>query len=184
VTRAARVLLVALAFPAATILPVTVGMVAPDFSMTTIEGRRFDLEETERTHTGTVVLFVSTICPYSNYFDDLVRDMSEEFGKKNVAFVGINSGHVESVEEVRDHARSHHHAFDIIKDPESKVADLLDARRTPEAFLFDAGGTLRYHGRIASKLSAPDLKTAIESLLAGKPIHPSETKAFGCAILH
>lgn len=27
-----------------------------------------------------------------------------------------------------------------------------------------------------------DLKTAIESLLAGKPIHPAETKAFGCEI--
>lgn len=42
--------------------------------------------------------------------------------------------------------------------PESRIADLLDAHRTPEAFPFDASGTLRYHGRIASKISAPDLK--------------------------
>jgi peroxiredoxin len=183
VTRVARVLFAALAFPAAAVLPVSVGAIAPDFSMTTVEGRRFDLEETERSHAATVVLFVSTICPYSNYYDDLVRDLSNELEKKGVAFVAINSGRVESVEEVKAHARTHGHTFDIIKDPESRIADLLEARRTPEAFLFDASGTLRYHGRIASKISAPDLKSAIDALLAGKPIHPAETKAFGCAIL-
>jgi peroxiredoxin len=177
------VLVGALALLPAAVSALAVGAVAPDFSMTTIEGRRFSLSETAKAHVATVVLFVSTICPYSNYYDDLVRDMSEEFGKKGVAFVAINSGRVESLDEVRAHARDHHHTFDIIKDPDARVADLLDARRTPEAFLLDASGTLRYHGRIASKLSAPDLKTAIETLLAGKPIHPAETKAFGCAIL-
>jgi peroxiredoxin len=159
-----------------------VGAVAPDFAMTTLDGKRFSLAETEKTHAATVVLFISTICPYSNYYNDLMRDMAAELGQKGVAFVGINSGTLESVEEVRVHAREHGHAFDIIKDPESRVAELLDARRTPEVFLFDSSGTLRYHGRIASKISAPDLKSAIDAMLAGKPIHPAETKAFGCAI--
>jgi hypothetical protein len=59
---------------------------------------------------------------------------------------------------------------------------LLGARRTPEAFLLDHEGKLRYRGRIASKLSSPDLKNALDSLLAGRPIRPAETKAFGCAI--
>ncbi|MEP6995622.1 MAG: redoxin domain-containing protein, partial [Acidobacteriota bacterium] len=121
-------------------------------------------------------------CPYSNYYNDLMRDMSVEFGKKGVAFVGVNSGTLETAEEARSHAREHGHTFDIIKDPEDRVADLLDAKRTPEVFLLDATGTLRYHGRIASKISAPDLKTALESVLDGKPVHPAETKAFGCAI--
>jgi peroxiredoxin len=161
-----------------------IGATAPDFAMTTVEGKHFSLAEAEKTHGAVVVLFVSTICPYSNYYDDLVRDMSAELGKKGVAFVAINSGRVESLDEVKAHARAHGHTFDIIKDRDARIADLLDARRTPEAFLLDASGTLRYHGRIASKLSAPDLKVAVEELLAGKPIHPAETKAFGCAILH
>jgi peroxiredoxin len=183
VTRIAGALVAALALHPAAIFALSIGAVAPDFSMTTIEGRRFSLAETEKAHAATVVLFVSTICPYSNYYDDLVRDMSEEFGKKGVAFVAVNSGRVESVEEVKSHARDHRHTFDIIKDPEGRIADLLDARRTPEVFLLDGSGTLRYHGRIASKISAPDLKSAIEAVLAGKPVHPAETKAFGCAIL-
>jgi peroxiredoxin len=159
-----------------------IGTTSPDFAMTTIAGRRFSLAETEKSHAATVVLFISTICPYSNRFNDLMRDMASELGKKRVAFVGINSGTLETEEEVRAHARDHGHTFDIIKDPENRVADLLDARRTPEVFLFDSSGTLRYHGRIASKLESPDLRAAIDALLDGKPIHPAETKAFGCAI--
>jgi len=159
-----------------------VGVVVPDFGMPTLDGRQFSLAEAEKTHTGVVILFLSTICPYSNYYNDLIRDISREFEKKGVAFVGVNSGKLETLEEVRAHARGHGHTFDIIKDPDSRIADLLDARRTPEVFLLDSRGTLRYHGRIASKISSPDLKNALESFLAGRPIRPAETKAFGCAI--
>jgi peroxiredoxin len=159
-----------------------VGAVAPEFGMATLGGRRFSLAEAEKTHTGVVILFLSTVCPYSNYYNDLIRDLSREFEKKGLVFVGVNSGKFETVEEVRTHAREHGHLFDIIKDPDSRIAELLDARRTPEAFLLDSRGTLRYHGRIASKISSPDLKSAIEAFLTGRPIRPAETKAFGCAI--
>ena len=159
-----------------------VGVAVPEFAMTTLEGRRVSLTEAEKTHRGVVILFLSTICPYSNYYNDLIRDMASEFAKRNVLFVGVNSGGLETAEEMRAHAREHGHAFDIIRDPDSRIAELLDASRTPEAFLLDSQGTLRYHGRIASKISAPDLKSAIEAFLAGRSIHPAETKAFGCAI--
>lgn len=159
-----------------------VGAAVPDFGITTLEGRRFSLAEAEKTHRGVVILFISTICPYSNYYNDLIRDMAAEFAKRSILFIGVNSGGLETAEEIRTHAREHGHAFDIIRDPDSRIAELLDARRTPEAFLLDSGGTLRYHGRIASKISSPDLKNAIEAFLAGQPIRPAETKAFGCAI--
>ena len=167
---------------AATALALDVGAVAPDFTMQTLDGRKFSLADAEKSHAAVVVLFISTICPYSNYYNDLIRDMSADFSKKGVAFVGVNSGNLETVEEARAHAKEHGHTFDIIKDPESHVAELLDARRTPEVFVFDSSGALRYHGRIASKLASPDLKSALEALLQGRPIHPAETKAFGCAI--
>ena len=179
--RAAALVVALLASPIAA-RALKVGALAPDFEMTTIEGRRFSLAEAQKTHTGIVVMFLSTICPYSNYYNDLIRDLAAEFGKKGVAFVGVNSGRLETAEEARAHANEHGHRFDIIKDPDDRIADLFDARRTPEVFLLDSRGMLRYHGRIASKLSSPDLKTAIEAFLDGRPIRPAETKAFGCAI--
>jgi peroxiredoxin len=159
-----------------------IGAIAPEFEMTTVEGRRFSLTEAKKTHAGVVILFMSTICPYSNYYNDLIRDMAGEFGKRGVLFVGVNSGRLETAEEARTHARAHGHRFDIIKDPDDRIADLFEARRTPEVFLLDSHGTVRYHGRIASKVSSPDLKSAIEAFLDGQPIRPAETKAFGCAI--
>jgi len=180
--RAAAALVGALLIPPGAAAGLKVGAIVPEFEKTTLEGRRFSLAEAERTHTGVVVLFLSTICPYSNYYNDLIRDMAGEFGKRGVLFVGVNSGGLETAEEARVHALEHGHRFDIIKDPEGRIADLLDARRTPEVFLVDSRGVLRYHGRIASKISSPDLKSAIEAFLAGRPIRPAETKAFGCAI--
>lgn len=180
--RAAAVLAVALLMIPGVVAGLKVGAVVPSFEMTTLDGRRFSLAEAEKTHTGVVILFLSTICPYSNYYNDLIRDMAGEFGKRGILFVGVNSGRLETAEEVRAHALEHGHRFAIIKDSEDRIADLLEARRTPEAFLLDSRGLLRYHGRIASKISSPDLKSAIEAFLAGQPIRPAETKAFGCAI--
>ena len=108
--------------------------------------------------------------------------MAGEFSARGVVFVGINSSRIKSLAEIRDHARQHGHAFPIVRDGDGKLAEQFDARRTPEVFLLDAAGRLRYRGRIASKISSPDLKNALESLLAGRDPRPAETKAFGCAI--
>jgi len=166
----------------ATLHALDIGAPAPDFAMTTLDGRRFSMAEAAKTHSAVAVVFMSTICPYSNYYDDLYRDMAAEFGKKGVLFVGVNSGTLETAAEVKAHAAEHGQTFDIIKDPQSRIADLLGAQRTPEVFLFDQTGTLRYHGRVASKVASPDLKLAIDALLEGRVIRPAETKAFGCAI--
>jgi peroxiredoxin len=169
----------ALAPPAAAL---DIGGVAPDFTVHTVDGGEVSLAQAEKSHRAVVVLFLSTICPYSNYYNDLIRDIAGEFGQKGVLFLGINSGRIESAEEARTHARDHGHTFPIAKDPESRVAQTLGARRTPEVFVLDSVGRLRYHGRVASKIASPDLKNALDALLDGRPVKPAETKAFGCAI--
>jgi len=89
---------------------------------------------------------------------------------------------------VKEHARKHGLDFPVMKDPGNRVADAYDARRTPEVFVIDGSGILRYHGRIdenyedPAKVSSPDLKNALNSLLAGQPVAKAETKAFGCTI--
>jgi len=89
---------------------------------------------------------------------------------------------IETAEKAKTHARDHGHTFPIVKDAESRVAAALGARRTPEVFVLDTAGRLVYHGWIASKISSPDLKNALDALLEGRPVKPAETKAFGCAI--
>ena len=173
--------LLALAFSVAA-CALDIGGIAADFDAATVQGDHFSLSKSEKDHAAIVVLFVSTMCPYSNYFDDLVREMAARYTQRGVVFVGINSSRVETLDEIREHARRQGHTFPIVRDGDGKLAELFDARRTPEVFLLDGGGKLRYRGRIASKMSSPDLQNALDQLLSGKEVKPTETKAFGCAI--
>ena len=165
-----------------------IGADAPAFSLTTIDGKPFSLADAEKANSLVVVIFVSTQCPYSNAYNDRMRDMAAAYAKKGVQFVGINSNKTETVQDAVDHAKQHGHTFTIVKDPSNKVADLYGASHTPEVYVVDKSGKLRYHGRIdensddAAKVTSPDLKNALDALLAGQTVAKSETKAFGCSI--
>ncbi len=165
-----------------------VGAPVPQFTLTTVDGKTFSLADAARSHKAVVVMFIATKCPYSNAYNDRMRDMAAAYAKQGVLFAGINSNKTEPAEEVIDHAKKHGFAFPLMKDPDNKVADLYEARHTPEIFVVDPDGKLRYHGRIdenyeePTKVTSPDLKNALDALIAGRPIAKAETKAFGCSI--
>jgi peroxiredoxin len=165
-----------------------VGAPAPRFILTTVDGKTFSLADAARSHKAVVVMFIATKCPYSNAYNDRMRDMAAAYEKQGVLFAGINSNKTEPAEEVIAHAKKHGFAFPLMKDPDNKVADLYEARHTPEIFVVDPEGKLRYHGRIdenyeePTKVTSPDLKNALDALIAGRPIAKAETKAFGCSI--
>ncbi len=165
-----------------------VGAPAPQFTLTTVEGKSFSLAEAAKSHKAVVVMFIATKCPYSNAYNDRMRDMAAAYEKQGILFAGINSNKSEPADEVIAHAKKHGFAFPIMKDPDNKVADLYDAKHTPEIFVVDPDGKLRYHGRIdenyedAAKVTSPDLKNALDAMLAGRAIAKAETKAFGCSI--
>lgn len=165
-----------------------IGAPAPNFTLRTVDGKTFSLAEAVRSHKAVVVMFIATKCPYSNAYNDRMRDMAAAYAKQGILFAGINSNKSEPADEVVAHAKQHGFAFPLMKDPDNKVADLYDARHTPEIFVVDPEGKLRYHGRIdenyedASRVASPDLKNALDSMLAGRQIARTETKAFGCTI--
>ena len=167
---------------------VDIGAAAPDFQLTSLEGKPVSLSTEAKTHKAVVVMFIATKCPYSNAYNDRMRDLAREYEKQGVLFVGINSNKTEPEEETRSHAKQHGFTFPVAKDPGNKVADLYDAKHTPEVYVVSPDGKLRYHGRIdenyeePAKVASPDLRNALDSLLAGKPIAHAETKAFGCSI--
>jgi peroxiredoxin len=164
------------------------GAPAPGFTLTTVDGKTFSLADAARSHKAVVVMFIATKCPYSNAYNDRMRDMAAAYEKQGILFAGINSNSTEPAEEVIAHAKKHGFAFVLMKDPNNKVADLYEARHTPEIFVVDPEGKLRYHGRIdenyeqPAKVTSPDLKNALDALIAGRPIAKAETKAFGCSI--
>jgi peroxiredoxin len=123
---------------------------------------------------GAIVLFVSCHCPYVKEALGPLAELHKQYGGK-VAFVGLNANQSESLDEVKADAAASF-PFPILRDEGSKVADLYGAERTPEAFVIDPSGVIRYHGGVA------DLGAALAQLVAGAPVAKPESKAFGCTI--
>lgn len=165
-----------------------IGAAAPDFTLTAIDGSTFKLADALKTNKAVVLAFIATKCPYDAGYNQRKQEIAKAYSSKGILFVGINSNKAELVDEMKAHASKYGHTFPILKDPSNKVADLYGAQRTPEVFVIDSKGMLRYHGRIdenyedASKVQSPDLRNALDQLLAGQPVTNAETKAFGCTI--
>lgn len=159
-----------------------IGQPLPDFAAKALGGESISLREALPQHTAVVVLFLSTVCPYANYFAPHIRELADGYRARGVLFVGVNSNNWESSAEIEEHARQRGFSFPMIKDEGHRIADRLDARRTPEVFLVDATGALRYRGWVKSKQESPDLQRALDAVLGGRPVRRPQTKAFGCAV--
>jgi peroxiredoxin len=153
------------------------GEKAPAFSLKTVDsGQARGLESFTKAKgmKGAVVLFLSCRCPYVAQARAPLADLYKQYGSK-VSFVGLNANQNEKADDIKaDAAQSF--AFPMLRDEGSKIADLYGAARTPEAFVVDQSGVIRYHGGVA------DLGPALAQLVAGTPIAKSESKAFGCTI--
>jgi peroxiredoxin len=158
-----------------------------NFTLEDYNGKKISLSDFKNTKV-IVLMFVATQCPVSNAYNERYNKLFEDYKTKNVAFVGINSNKQESVEEIKEHAVEHGFKFPILKDFNNVIADKLDAQRTPEIFVVNpATFEILYHGRIddsqrESRIQSNDLRTALDEILAGKPVSVKETKAFGCTI--
>jgi peroxiredoxin len=162
------------------------GAKVPAFALKDINGGEHALKEFLGNKL-VVVMFIATQCPVSNAYNERMEQLAKDYTSKSVAFIGINSNKQEDVQEVRDHAKAHGFTFTVLKDPQNQVADAYAAQVTPEIFVVDSQGILRYHGRIddgrdESDVTSRDLRNALDALLAQKDVARAETKAFGCSI--
>lgn len=135
----------------------------------------------------TVVTFVSVQCPVSNGYNQRMIALYKDYTPKNVKFIFVNANRNESVSDVRDHAKNVGFVFSVYKDAGNVLADRFDAQVTPESYVIDSAGIVRYHGSIddsqnEARIRTRGLRLALDAVLAGKPVEITETKAFGCTI--
>ncbi|MBL8112097.1 MAG: thioredoxin family protein [Acidobacteria bacterium] len=185
----AAALAAALASPALSQEALKIGAPAPDFQLPNAEdGKPVALKDVLAKGKATVILFIATKCPVSNAYDSRMSEMGKAYTAKGISFVGINSNKTEPIVDVAKHAKAQGYVFPVLKDEGNKVADLYKAGRTPEVYVLDPKGNLVYHGRIDENqddpkgVKSPDLKNALDAILAGKAVPVAETKAFGCTI--
>jgi thiol-disulfide isomerase/thioredoxin len=174
------------------------GMCVPLWAQSSIVGAKpgdFTLRDLKGTEVAspalsgnvTALLFISTGCPVSNAYNERMSALYRDYAPKGVKFIFVNSNQTEPAAAVEEHMRKHGFPFVVYKDPGNLVADRFRAQATPEAFVLDAGGMVRYHGHIddsqnAERVTKKSLRLALDALLGGYRIDPAETKAFGCSI--
>lgn len=181
-------LLVAASFALASANPGGIGIGQPvaDFKLPDADGKERSLASLKGEN-GTVLIFVSTQCPMVKAYAERIEKLAEDYRAKGVNVVGINSNVAEGADDIKDHIKREKFSFVILKDRSNKVADMLGAERTPEAYFLDASNKLVYHGRIDNhrnldQVQTSDLRNAIDETLAGKPVSKTEAAAFGCTI--
>lgn len=137
-----------------------------------------------------VIAFLGTECPLAKLYGPKLQTLSERFANE-VVFVGVCSNVQDSPTEVAQYANKAGISFPMLMDPEQKLADILQAKRTPEVIVLDSHRNVAYRGRVDDQFgisvarksaTREDLAEALTSIVTGKTPDVAETKSVGCLI--
>jgi peroxiredoxin len=139
------------------------------------------------------VVFTCNHCPYARAWEDRLIAIQADFAGRGVQLVAISANDAkkypdDSFPRMKERSEEKGFNFPYLYDESQEVARAYGAERTPEVFLFDKGGTLRYHGTVDDNYDDPAavgshyLIDAIEAVLGGRELVTTETAPVGCTI--
>jgi peroxiredoxin len=163
-----------------------IGDLAPEFTLPGSDGEEYSLE------TPAVVVFTCNHCPYALAWHDRIVDAAVEYCA-DVGFYAINPNDAaryprDSFEAMRERVESDGGwPMPYLHDESQDVARAYGAKTTPDLFVIDAEGVLRYRGapdpdHQDPSLNASWLREALDAMLAGKEIARPETDPVGCSV--
>jgi peroxiredoxin len=171
-----------------------IGTKAPsaEVKMKGVDGKEVSIKDVMGAK-GTLVVFTCNACPYAKGWESRIVELGNRYAGKGVGVIAINANDPKVVaddgyDQMVGRAKERGMKYPYVVDATSEVARAFGATRTPEVFLFDAKGTLVYHGAVddnvesAEKVSKTYLKDALDAVVGGKDVPVKETKAVGCGI--
>jgi peroxiredoxin len=178
--------------PAETPLALGSEIPAAAVKMKSVDGKEVALADVKGAK-GTLVVFTCNACPWVKAWQERIARIGNDSVARGVGVVAVNSNDPSVVPEdgfepMKERAKELALAFPYVVDATQEVAEAFGATRTPEAFLFDAGGRLAYHGTVDDNAREPSAVTetwladATAAVVAGEPVKTAETKALGCTI--
>ncbi len=184
-------LLLALSGPAAA-LELAERLPGTDLALPLLDGSDVKLADV-RGERGTLVLFICVHCPWVRAWGSRIAAVGAAAQQAGIGVLAVNSNdprrmRQDGVGGMRKQAAELGFSFGYAVDAGSRLARVFAAKRTPEAFLFDAGDRLVYRGTIddnahdAGDVEQHFLRDAVRAVAAGRPPMPSETKALGCTL--
>jgi thiol-disulfide isomerase/thioredoxin len=168
------------------------GSSAPQFeNLKGTDGKSYSLESF-RDKPELVVVFSCNHCPYVQAYEGRMISIQQDYLAKGVQVVAINSNDdktypEDSYPEMVKRAKSKGFNFVYVRDADQKAVDAYGAVCTPHVFAFDKDRKLRYRGRIddskdPNSVKSPDLRNALDDMIAMRQVKVPDTKPFGCSI--
>jgi len=164
---------------------------APDIELVDTEGRDHRLVAPEEA-SAQVVIFTCNHCPYALAWHDRLMAAARDYAAHGVRFVAVNPNDAErypadSYEAMQERVRAEHWPMPYLRDEGQDAARAFGARTTPDVFVLDGSGRLRYRGAPDGDYHAPEqdaawLREALDDLLAGREVRRPETDPVGCSV--
>jgi thiol-disulfide isomerase/thioredoxin len=141
-----------------------------------------------------LVAFICNHCPYVKHLRRELAQFAEDYQGSGLAMVAINANDVsnypdDSPAKMAEEVEQAGYVFPYLYDESQEVAKAYRAACTPEFYLFDADRRLVYRGQFDDSrpesgrpVTGADLRSAVDALLAGRPLEPDQTPSIGCNI--
>jgi peroxiredoxin len=166
----------------------SIGDVAPSFALPDTDGA---------THSpggapATVVVFTCNHCPYAIAWQERIAAAARDYAGHGVRFLAINANDAEryprdSFEAMQRRVSGEDWPMPYLRDETQEVARAFGAQVTPDVFVLDGEGRVRYRGAPDAdyedeSANAAWLRDALDAVLDGGEPEPAETQPVGCSI--
>jgi hypothetical protein len=165
---------------------------ATDSSLVDVRGKAFRLPRPGECR-AVAIVFIGHDCPISNSYAPEIERLWKEFSREKVALYVVYADADLEREEARQHSQEYGFTCPAVFDPKLTLARRVGATIKPEAAVLSPEGKLLYLGRIDNRYAdfgkrrdratQNDLRDALTSILADKPVAEPRTKAVGCDIV-
>lgn len=147
------------------------GRYAPDFELPGTDGTVHHLSRYLERFRAIAIIFLSHGCPQSIQVLPQLGALQSEWGDRGFYLIAINANTTrqqaaEGLAPMATFAETHGVTFPYLRDVTQEVAQAFRASFTPEAFLLDHQGIVRYVGHAAEE----SLHAAAIALLQGQPL--------------
>ena len=159
---------------------------APGFTLPDTEGREHSLPQGQ----VTAVVFTCNHCPYALAWHDRIAQAARDYPDVRFLAVNPNDGErypADSYAAMQERVAREDWPLPYLHDETQEVARGFGAKTTPDIFVLDGEGRLRYRGAPDPDHRDPGqdaswLREALDALLAGaEPARP-ETEPVGCSV--
>jgi peroxiredoxin len=117
-----------------------------------------------------------------------MKKIAESYKDRGVVVLAVAPNRNETKAQIKRYAEDQKLNFPVLIDEGNSIADLFDAKATPQIFVLDSQRKVRYIGAVdnGKDIGEEDreayLENALNAILAGKEPPKAQTNAFGCMI--